>query len=37
MIDEEIVGNQQKWHTLRPERSGILWRSCKTGQIRQML
>ena len=23
------VGNQQKWHTLRPERSGVLWRSCK--------
>ena len=23
------VSNQQKWHTLRPERSGVLWRSCK--------
>ena len=23
------VGNQQTWHTLRPERSGVRWRSCK--------
>ena len=28
-VEKAIVGNQQKWHTLRPERSGILWRSCK--------
>ena len=31
------VGNQQKWHTLRPERSGVLWRSCKLPECHVVL
>ena len=29
LLGQVGCGNQQKWHTLRAERSGVGWRSCK--------